>query len=367
MDRLPTRPAAPSHPKGPEPLWRYDLGSPTWASPVAAGGIIYVWASDGSLHAVRAADGARLWVHRGTAAVEGPAALSASAVYVLDTGATLLALDAATGDPLWSTPLHGKGPVPENPTFNHRAATPLLISDILYCGSPDGGLYAIDARTGAVLWRHEAGSPVYSGVGVGPAGALLFGTMDGSAVVLDPVARRETLRARMQGPVVSTPVVAAGRLIAGSRDYLIHAFRMPGGDPSWMFSYWFSWVESTPALAGGVLYFGASDYGRVTALDPASGYALWGTEVGGMTWGTPLVTADRVFAGTAAQDLPGTVIAHEGGIVALDRATGAVLWRRSAEPPRKNGFGGYAGSLALAGDRVIAAGLDGFLICLPVR
>ena len=86
-----------------------------------------------------------------------------------------------------------------------------------------------------------------------------------------------------------------------------------------------------------------------------------------MTWGTPLVTEDRVFAGTASQNVPGTVIAHEGGIVALDRATGAVLWRRPAAPPPANGFGGYAGSMALAGDRVVAAGFDGFLVALPAH
>jgi hypothetical protein len=31
------------------------------------------------------------------------------------------------------------------------------------------------------------------------------------------------------------------------------------------------------------------------------------------------------------------------------------------------GFGGYAGSLALAGDRVIAAGFDGNLVAYPAR
>ena len=38
----------------------------------------------------------------------------------------------------------------------------------------------------------------------------------------------------------------------------------------------------------------------------------------------------------------------------------------SPEPP-ENSFGGYAGSLALAGDRVIAAGFDGKLIALLAK
>jgi hypothetical protein len=38
-----------------------------------------------------------------------------------------------------------------------------------------------------------------------------------------------------------------------------------------------------------------------------------------------------------------------------------------AAPAPENGFGGYAGSLALAGDKVIAAGFDGNLIALPAN
>ena len=53
--------------------------------------------------------------------------------------------------------------------------------------------------------------------------------------------------------------------------------------------------------------------------------------------------------------------------MALDRSTGAPRWQLLAAVPPENGFGGYAGSLALAGDKVIAAGFDGRLIALPAR
>jgi len=105
----------------------------------------------------------------------------------------------------------------------------------------------------------------------------------------------------------------------------------------------------------------------VTALDPATGRARWSTPVHGLDWGTPLVTQDNVFTGTVAQNMEGTVIEHAGGIMALDRSTGAPRWQRLAAAAPENGFGGYAGSLALAGDKVIAAGFDGKLIALPAN
>jgi len=183
--------------------------------------------------------------------------------------------------------------------------------------------------------------------------------MDGSVVLLDRRTRQETLRVKTGGGVVTTPVVVNGRLVVGSRDYLLYAFTLADGTVAWKFSYWFSWIESTPVLRDGLLYVGASDYSRVTALDPATGRVVW--------WGSPLLTADAVFTGTAAQNLPGTVIAHAGGLVSLDRKTGAVRWRLAAPKPPENSFGGYAGSLALAGDKVIAAGFDGVLAAWPAN
>lgn len=359
------------HPASPELLWKFALGAGTWAPPVVAGGTIYLGTSAGKFHAVQAADGTAAWVWSGTNGIDGRAVVGADTVYFIDTKINLVALNRADGSLRWLTPLHdekiaGK-PAPDNPTFNHRAATPLLWDGVLYCGSSDGGLYALDPATGQTLWRHDAQAPIFSGVGVHGTATLMFGTMDGSVVLLDRRTQKETLRAKTGGGVVTTPLVAGDKLIVGSRDYLLYGLNLTDGSPAWKFSYWFSWVESTPVLHDGLLYVGASDYSRVTVLDPATGQARWGTEVHGMNWGSPLVTADRVFTGTAAQNMEGTVIAHTGGILALDRATGAVLWQLLAALAPAEGFGGYAGSLALAGDKVIAAGFDGHLIALPAK
>lgn len=358
-------------PPGPSPIWRYPLGVGTWAPPTVDGGICYIGGGDGRFHAVRTADGSAAWTWSGAHAVDGQAALDRDSVYFLDTRFNLIAIDRARGTLRWRVPLHNEfyagRSAPDNPTFNHRAAIPLLLDGTVYAGSSDGGLYAVDAATGAILWRHDAGAPVYSGIGVHGADTLMFGTMDGSVVLLDRKTRRETLRVRTGGGVVTTPVVAGDKLIAGSRDYQLYGFNLADGSVAWRFSYWFSWIESTPALRDGLLYLGGSDYARVTAIDPATGRARWGTIVHGMDWGTPLVTDRAVFIGTVNQNIPGTLIAHEAGLAKLDRATGDLVWRLVLPPAAEGKFAGYAGSLALAGDKVIAAGFDGYLAAYPVN
>jgi hypothetical protein len=369
--RFTTEPAVRAAPAGPAPLWKYALGAPTRATPVVRDGVVYVGALDGRFHAVRAADGVKLWTWEGPHPIDGMATIAADAVYVVDRGLELVCLDRANGATRWRFALHdsvaGRGPAPENATFTRRVSTPLVLDGLVYAGSSDRGLYALDAATGERRWRYEAGTPIFSAIGHVGGDTLSFGGMDGSLVLFDRRLRREFVRVHAGGPVVSTPMVVAHRLIAGSRDYSIHVFDLGDTSRTWTFSYWFSWVESTPAIAGGTLWVGASDYRRITAFDAATGRVKWATDVHGMTWGTPALDQHAVYAATASQNYPGTVIHHEGGIVALDRKTGAVKWRYAAPEPAENALGGYAGSLALADGRLFAAGLDGTLIALPVR
>lgn len=362
----PRPPASAPPPAAPAAHWSYPLGAPSWASPVVQDGIVYVGASDGRFHAVRAQDGTGLWTWSGPHRIDGQAAVHEAAVYFVDGAVALVCLDRTSGALRWREPLHDAaiagGPPKPNPTFNRRTATPLVRDGVVYAGSTDGGLYAIDARTGARRWRFAAGAPIHSGLAA-DGDQLTFGTMDGTLVTVDRDGH-EIARAKAGGAIVTTPLLVAGRAIVGARDYQLYAFDRGTGTVAWRYSYWFSWIESPPQLRDGVVYVGGSDFRRVTALDPADGRALWSTDVRGLAWGAPALTEKRVFIGTVAQRP--ALLAHEAGLVALDRRTGAVLWRRPAEPPPAGApMWGYAGSLAVDGERVIAAGLDGQLIALP--
>lgn len=365
------KPPPPRHPVAPAPLWSSSLGAPTWAPPVCDRGQLFIGTSTGAMQALSATGREELWRWQGGHAIDGRVVPGDTLVFFLDTAANLVALHRDSGRLAWSCALRDGLPagaaLPANPTFNHRAPTPLLLGDVLYAGSPDGSLYAIDRHDGTKLWRHDAGSPIFSGLAAIDDRTLAFGTLDGSVVLLDRMKREETRRWLTGGGVVTTPLRVGDKLIVGSRDYQLYAFNLTDGSVAWRYSYWFSWVESSPVLHAGVVYVGASDYARVTALDGATGRALWSTPVHGMGWGSPVVTDDCVYIGTVAQNLPGTVIAHEGGIVALDRRTGAVLWRHVVAQPPAGRFAGYAGTLAHGEGQIVGVSIDGEVIAFPAR
>jgi len=357
-------------PPAPPPVWTHVLGAAAWASPVIRDGVIYVGTIDGNFHAVNAADGGEVWNWKGPHPLYGDALTTDENIYFVDEAGNLACLLRANGALKWRVPLYDPllagGPAPANETFNHRATAPVIDpKNILYIGSIDGGVYAVKASSGKKLWRYETKSRIYAPIALN-GDHLIASCYDGTVLTLDRRTHQEIARTKIGGPIVSSVVVAGNRMVVGSRDCMLYGLDLVSGSVSWRDSYWFSWVESTPRLVDGTLFIGGSDYRRISAIDPSDGRRLWATDVRGLTWGSPVVTADTVFAGTAGQNLAGTVIKHLGGIVALDRSTGIVKWRYA--PPVRAGadFTGYIGSLVLAGGNIVGAGVDGTLVAFPI-
>ena len=354
-------PPPPDYAAGPAPLWSHPLGAGAWASPVVQDGLVYLGTIDGRFHALRAADGMPVWDWTGPNPIYGTALVTADRVCFLDSHSELVGLDRAEGTLRWHTPLHA-GSAPENGSFNHRTAVPIIDGNVIFVGSADGAAYALDAGTGAVRWRQDVGAPIYARATI-DGDRIWFASFAGAVLALDRATGREITRFRLPGPVVSAPILVGGILVEGCRDYMLYGIKPADGTTAWRYSYWFSWVESTPALSDGLAYIGASDFSRITAFTPATGGVAWSTDVHGMSWGTPLVTRDTVYAGTAGQR--DALIRHQGALVALDRSSGAVRWSIPVHPAPGAPIFGYAGSPAESGSAIIAAAVDGMIAAYP--
>jgi outer membrane protein assembly factor BamB len=111
-------------------------------------------------------------------------------------------------------------------------------------------------------------------------------------------------------------------------------------------------VRSSPVVADGVVYIGASD-GKLRAIDARTGEVRWAAEVGAPIDAAPAVAGVLVLAATRG-----------GEFLAFDRDDGAVRWRvhAGAELPLAwEGMSGdlYTASPAVARDVAIFGGGDG--------
>ncbi|MBP7936832.1 MAG: PQQ-binding-like beta-propeller repeat protein [Phycisphaerae bacterium] len=112
------------------------------------------------------------------------------------------------------------------------------------------------------------------------------------------------------------PLAVGDEVIVAGTDGRIVAVRAgdPAGGPRIVFDGKSS-ILHEPALADGVLYFGASD--RMVHAVSLAGKHLWKTPVKGCALGTPVVEGGVVYVG----DL-------EGGVTAIDRQGGEVRWSK---------------------------------------
>lgn len=342
------------------PVWSYAAGSPVWAGPTFAGGTVYVGTQDGSVHAIDARTGIRRWTRRLDGAIRTRPVVSGGAVYLQADDGFLYKLAAASGAVRWRARIVEE-PIARLPFDDPKSRYDRFGSDVtvaggrLYVGTHDGKVLAIDPGSGRRVWEFAATDAVLAAPAVAD-GRVVFGSFDHFVYALAADSGRLLWKRDTQGAVVSTPAIAGDRAVVGNRCYDLLGLNVETGDTVWKDYVWSSWVESSATIRDGTAYVGSSDAAAVFAYDVASGRRLWAADAHGWSWGQPAVGPGRVYAGTSSQ--VGYPVKHEGGVVALDRATGAVVWRFSTAAPDSGAYG-FPGSPALGAGRVFVGGLDG--------
>lgn len=126
-------------------LWRLRLTGTLYAlSPVVADRNVYVVASN-VLYALQARSGRQLWARTLPDDIVAEPVAGNGMVYVLTRDGRVWSFDN-TGKLLWST----KEPVFTSPIL----APPTLAGNVLIIGTARGGIYALDASNGSILWKY---------------------------------------------------------------------------------------------------------------------------------------------------------------------------------------------------------------------
>jgi outer membrane protein assembly factor BamB len=245
--------------------------------------------------------------------------------------------------------------------FDRFGADVAVSGGRLYSGTYDGRVVALAPADGRVLWEFATGDAVLAAPAV-VGDRVYAGSYDHFVYALDASGGRLLWKRDTRGRVVSTPAVAGNRVVVGNRIYDLLGLDTRTGNIAWKRFQWGTWVESSASVRDGIAYVGSSDGACVSAWDASSGRRRWLTDVLGWSWGQPAVTADRVYACSSGS--VGYPVPNLGTVVALDRASGAIVWRY-APPAPAAGDWGFPGSVAVGPRYVYASGLDGKVIALP--
>ncbi len=160
------------------------------------------------------------------------------------------------------------------------------------------------------------------------------------------------------GRILSTPVVAGGRVFTIDAVAEISAFDAASGDRLWRLDARLEDGEEDGfggglALAHGRL-FASTGFGHVIALDPANGAEIWREDIGIPMRAAPVVVGERLFA-----------VTYDNQLWVLSAIDGEVQWSHSGISETAGLLG--AAVPAVDGDIVIAPYSSGELLALRVE
>jgi outer membrane protein assembly factor BamB len=182
--------------------WQFKAGGPNWSKPVTDGNYLYVTSMDHNLYAFNLsyseadlaadADGnntvvaAPLWtLDLGTAVVSNPV-LEDGILYVGTVNGVLYAVDVESHSVLWQ--------FTDADQIASIWGTPVLTGDAIFFGDESGNLYALDKAKGSALWPtpFAAGASLISS-GVAVDGKAVFAASDGKIFSIDSSKEPKTL------------------------------------------------------------------------------------------------------------------------------------------------------------------------------
>lgn len=228
-------------------------------------------------------------------------ALSKHVIYIGSGDSSLYAINEETGKLKWK--------------FKTRAgiySTCAVYKDMVFFESYDGFFYALHATTGNLLWKFKTG-------GEKKVGAIGLWTMQPTDMYME-----DLYDFFLSSPAIDTagkdPVV-----YFGSSDGNVYALRASGGKLLWKFST-HGLIHSSPALANGTVYIGSWDT-YLYALDAHTGQLKWKFKTGDQPVyhqlegieASPLYYKGKIYLG-----------ARDGYFYSLNANTGELIWKYSA-------------------------------------
>lgn len=232
----------------------------------------------------------------------------------------------------WTKDVSGFSILRDHP--KSQMSSPLIYDGVLYAGSTDKNLYAVDLSTGRVKWSFDAGSPIEATASAGE-GMVCFGSLDGVFRCLDAAGGAPVWQFQAKSEILSAPVIKDSSVYFSSSDDRVYALSAKNGEKKWVYNRT-TFQAVSPRIYGSPAYHNARLYqffsdGFVVCISAENGREIWKRQVvkdfnsAENIRRTPLVANSTVY-----------VIDGDRAVVALDPDTGEI--KKSYQAVRTSDF-----------------------------
>ncbi len=241
------------------------------------------------------------WKFHSNGKIVGSPVIESGLIYFGSVDSCIYALDQQSGNLKWQFRTNGE-----------IRSDALVKNGILYCYNSSGNLYALNPITGKLHWTFQTSgekyydtwdyylsSPVYS------QGTLFIGNGNGKLYALNAYTGKQKWIFEAGGPIHGSATADSNRVYIGSFNGTFYALNARSGKQVWKFKtvgdayFPKGEVQKGAALDHGVLYFGSRDY-NIYAINAQKGHGQWNMKEGG-SWviATPTIYEGNIYFGTS--------------------------------------------------------------------
>lgn len=223
-------------------------------------------------------------------------------VFVGSYDTNLYAVDASRGEFRWKYATEGG-----------ISSSPAVWNDIVIVGSEDGAVYACDIRRGVLRWTFRTSKPVRSSPRVLDR-VIFIGSDDQHFYAIDGLRGAQIWKYRTWMPIRSSACIAGESVYFGGGDGFVYALSIKNGGVRWK-QRTQQPVISSPAFAENMVIVGSMD-NTLYALDSEGGWPVWKYRTNHYVNSSPFVLGTRVFVGSV-----------DGNLYAIELKNGKLAWK----------------------------------------
>jgi len=247
-------------------------------------------------------------------------------VFVGSSDANIYAIDLKNGRQVW-----------QYRTGDAVEASPCVVEGSVFVGSSDNFLYALDAKTGRLLWKYETGGQIL--------GAANW--------------TRSLKKFEIRNSKFEIPTEGGVWILVGSYDNKLHCVDSANGKVIWTYET-DSYINGSPAIdkfeirnskfeipaKGGLAVFGGCD-AMIHVISLADGSKATQIDTGSFIAASAALFEGRVYVGN-----------YDGVFISADIASGKIVWKYTG------GDAPFFSSAAVGENIVVVGGRDKRVHCL---
>lgn len=321
---------------GPANQWTVQVNGELLCPPATAYGNLYVGTSDGHLRVIDERDGGVLWTLKLGETICATPLIESQTAFV-PVGNTLYAVTLSNKTVKWTFEAVGA-----------LRASPVIYDDLIYIGSEDKRVYALDEYTGELVWSIKLDDVVAASASVAGL-TLVIGTESGTLYGIHRTEGMERWRVDLGSSISTAACISQSTTMVGTYGGRLYGLDMDDGEILWEFP---NAVEpaldpilTTPVTNSGLVYFGSDG---LYCLEVSNGLKVWFHQAGDTVRGSPAIVESYLVFGS-----------YDGLIRCLDKNTGKVVWRYLSDTVFRSG-------VTIDYDKAFIGGRDGKLYARSV-